>query len=102
MYLGKTEDLFDTKKKEITENLYVAHRVCLTIDHWSNSRKGLVGKTVHWYTNDLVRHNTCTALHQATSRNTCDVFARLIEAVIVECNSHALRDRFRIKVKNFC
>ena len=106
VYSGKIDDLFDTKKKELIENLAVAHRVCLTIDHWSNFRKEFVGITAHWYTNDLERHNACIALRRVTGRCTYDVLARLIEAVIVEYNiarkvTHCVTDSGSNFVKAF-
>ena len=86
VYSAKADHLFESHKKKLTEDLMFAHRVCLTIDHWSAFRRGFIGITAHWYTDNLVRKNACIALRRIEGRCTFNVLGKLIESVLAEYN----------------
>ena len=84
VYAAKSNDLFQTLRSDLQAKLALAENVCLTIDHWASYRKGYVGFTVHWYTDDLTRKHACLALRRMTGRCTFDALAKIIESVIAE------------------
>ena len=62
IYAGKAADLAKSMKSELIMKLAKVEKVCMTVDHWTSYRKGFVGCTLHWYTNDLKRQNACIAI----------------------------------------
>ena len=84
VYSAKAEELTKSLKTELQKNFGKAEKVCLAIDHWTSYRKGCVGFTAHWYTNQLIRQNACIAIRSVIGHCTFDVLAQLTESVIME------------------
>ena len=70
-------------KTELQKN-FGKDKICFTINHWKSYRKGFVGFTAHWYTNELKRHNACIAVYRVIGHCTYDVLAQLNESIIME------------------